>query len=699
VILEVGDIVPAIRTAAGWAGKLFRIESTEKSTSNGQVELQLREHQPYIYDDANAGDKPVIPDTNITYAKPATPSNGVATDVYSNFVQVLLTWDSGTLDHGLAIIDSSDETLVSTRINRRSYQISNLPVGTYTAYVKAVGGLARQSDGYSFAFTITQPPTPTDAPDIQINPGSIVLTPEQPARINDIYEGLWTTNSGLDPNSDSVALFSIIAAGRSLAIPSTLNQTYYLWYRLKTVEGDGIWLVRVIAGEAQAGTPGDRGAGSFYATGSTWSDSAANTATTGSNVIGDRVTISNSSFSATRYWNGASWITVDVVIDANWIFNNQVIIDNLGAGAITADKINLGAGFDLDGSGGLSLIPNKFFVSNANGATIETKYPVIIESANNLAPLYINAVPLGNTASSPGAQIYNDSTSEAEATLILNNSTSDGYALSVQGGISLNHANAVSTSHEIYQDAQAINATISGESIVVTMSVGGFFHTNQTTSKISRLGNDGVFDQNSRVYSPNNKPAWADVIGKPTIPTTAAEVGALPTSTTAADIGALATSGTATNSNALQWNGAARSPSASNSANAIVARNSSGDISVATLFYTSLVDSSSEDIKEDIKAIRKPLEMVLKIGRTATKRFKYKAGHGRYQGRRMGFIAQSLAPMCPDAVETDMEGNPAVKSVDMVAPLYPAMVEMHELVEAQQTIIADLQKRIKALEK
>jgi hypothetical protein len=308
-------------------------------------------------------------------------------------------------------------------------------------------------------------------------------------------------------------------------------------------------------------------------------------------------------------------------------------------------------------------------------------------------------VPLGNTASSPGAQIYNDSTSEAEATLVLHNTTSGGFALLARGGLSLAGANALSTSHHIYQDAQAITGILGGENITVTMSFGGFFHSNSTTSKTSSITNDGIYDQNSRVYSPNNKPAWTDVSGKPTIPTTAAEVGALPTSTTAADIGALATSGTATNSNALQWNGAARSPSASNSANAIVARNSSGDISVATLFYTSLVDSSSEDIKEDIKAIHKPLEMVLKIGRTATKRFKYKAGHGRYQGRRMGFIAQSLAPMCPDAVETDMEGNPAVKSVDMVAPLYPAMVEMHELVEAQQVIIDDLQKRLKKLEK
>jgi hypothetical protein len=249
VILEVGDILPAIRSAVGWDGKLFRIESTEKSTLNGTVELKLREHQPYIYDDANAGDKPVLPDTNLAYTKPATPTNGGSSGVYNNFTQVQLYWDSTTLDHSITISDSDGNILITEYINRKTYQISNLQIGTYTVNIRAFGGLGRSSDVYSFVFDIEQPPTSVNAPDVVISPGAIVITPDAPSTVAAIYEGLYTTNVNLNPNSDSLTLFTVIPAGKSLAIINpTDGETYFIWYRLKTIEGGGNWLLTTLVG-------------------------------------------------------------------------------------------------------------------------------------------------------------------------------------------------------------------------------------------------------------------------------------------------------------------------------------------------------------------------------------------------------------------------------------------------------------------
>jgi hypothetical protein len=242
-ILEVGDIIPVTRLAAGWSAKLFRIESTSEDLQTGDVELVVREHQPYIYDDNNTGDKPSIPDTTLTYTKPAAPTNGAHSSVYDNFTQVQLSWDSTTLDHSITISDSGDTPLITEYINRKTYQISSLPIGTYTVNIKAIGGLGRKSDVYTFTFDIAQTVTPTGAPDINITPGNIVVTPPTPISISTLYEGLNTTNLNLNPNSDALTLFAVIPAGLSLSIPQTTNgQTYYIWYRLKAVEGYGAWV-------------------------------------------------------------------------------------------------------------------------------------------------------------------------------------------------------------------------------------------------------------------------------------------------------------------------------------------------------------------------------------------------------------------------------------------------------------------------
>jgi hypothetical protein len=249
-ILEVGDILPAYRLSTGWAGKLFRIESVEKSLSTGEVSLRLREHQPYIYDDQNTGDKPELPDTTITYDRPATPTNLSVSDVYNDFSQVVITWDSSTTDHQIVITGSDNNQLVNSQISGKSFSINQFKIDTYSLRLFALGGLGRRSLAAILSFDITIRATDTNSPVIIVTPGEILVTPPKPLALIDIYEGVYTTNSNLDPNSDPLSSFIALADGRSLNIPSPADgQTYYLWYRLKTIQGLGVWLMIEVVGE------------------------------------------------------------------------------------------------------------------------------------------------------------------------------------------------------------------------------------------------------------------------------------------------------------------------------------------------------------------------------------------------------------------------------------------------------------------
>ena len=82
--------------------------------------------------------------------------------------------------------------------------------------------------------------------------------------------------------------------------------------------------------------------------GNSWSNSEANTATTGDNVTGDRVTLYNSTakWTATRVWNGSRWITIGKWIDGNLIVEGSLLsIFDIIAGA-AVESANYVAGVD-----------------------------------------------------------------------------------------------------------------------------------------------------------------------------------------------------------------------------------------------------------------------------------------------------------------------------------------------------------------
>lgn len=99
--------------------------------------------------------------------------------------------------------------------------------------------------------------------------------------------------------------------------------------------------------------PGQRGSQTLYISGSVWSDAAADAATTGDNVLGDTVTISNgSTFVSVKYWNGSAWVPPGVVIDGSLIVTNSVTAAKINTNGLTirdaSGNVILGTGFALD---------------------------------------------------------------------------------------------------------------------------------------------------------------------------------------------------------------------------------------------------------------------------------------------------------------------------------------------------------------
>lgn len=95
------------------------------------------------------------------------------------------------------------------------------------------------------------------------------------------------------------------------------------------------------------GADGVRGSRTLYASGSSWSDSTANsaiTSATGSStkVIGDTVTISNgTNFAGTKYWSGSAWVDPGVVIDGNLLVTGTISGGKIATNSLTTDKLQV----------------------------------------------------------------------------------------------------------------------------------------------------------------------------------------------------------------------------------------------------------------------------------------------------------------------------------------------------------------------
>lgn len=118
-----------------------------------------------------------------------------------------------------------------------------------------------------------------------------------------------------------------------------------------------------------------------------------------------------------------------------------------------------------------------------------------------------------------------------------------------------------------------------------------------------------------------------------------------------------------------------------------------GDITVTGVATAqSHVSTSDIKFKKDIVSIESPLEKVLKLRGV---RFRWKINDfpemDFEEGDQIGFIAQEVETILPEIVATNRDGNKSVDYSKVAAVLVEAVKE-------QQSLINDLNKRIKRLE-
>lgn len=160
-VYDVGDIVPVTYMSGlpFWDGKLFRIESKEENRE--EVTLSVREHQPYIYDFFGEGNKPELPDTAYTSKEPDDPTDLDIEHIYSNFVQVRVSWVSEAQRFDYRVL-KGDVIVQTERVATHEVELTGFDLGEYRFQVRALSGLGKRSGWAEIPLVMQEPSTPTN---------------------------------------------------------------------------------------------------------------------------------------------------------------------------------------------------------------------------------------------------------------------------------------------------------------------------------------------------------------------------------------------------------------------------------------------------------------------------------------------------------------------------------------------------------
>lgn len=161
--------------------------------------------------------------------------------------------------------------------------------------------------------------------------------------------------------------------------------------------GGGTHAWKVFIAKGGAGTNGTRGTVQIVASGSSWSDSTANSAISSATGTGpvnrDQVTITNNtSFSQTRFYDSGSWLVlnawvngnmvVDGTLSASKITTGTLSADRINGGTITGSAINLGGGnFQVNTSGNVTMFGGLLTRCSASNSGLPTAAALTV-SAN-----------------------------------------------------------------------------------------------------------------------------------------------------------------------------------------------------------------------------------------------------------------------------------------------------------------------------
>lgn len=278
----------------------------------------------------------------------------------------------GTPDTGWSFAGSpaSSGTLTYTQ-SGGTFTITGMAAGTDAAYIDITASKSGQSS-ITRRFSISKSKTGQTVSvsastqlikgTVPASPASVILTA---ATTGNQANLVWEYNDdqssspsltwkASDPNLNGKSGW-ILPTYIGAPTPSNSDPTnYYIWgsfpeyntvmrFRCRdTVTGasDVVTVSRVVDGAT-----GSRGAGWYYATGSSWNDATANAATPGDNQIADAVTISNgSTFSETRVWDGTSWLPYGTRLNGNVFLNGTLVAEKLAGGTITGKNIYLDGG-------------------------------------------------------------------------------------------------------------------------------------------------------------------------------------------------------------------------------------------------------------------------------------------------------------------------------------------------------------------
>ncbi|MDN4057119.1 hypothetical protein QPK31_02665, partial [Massilia sp. YIM B02769] len=150
---------------------------------------------------------------------------------------------------------------------------------------------------------------------------------------------------------DDTVSFTAVGGTLSNAVGRSVDVTYDGQTAIVTAKvvsnGDEFQRALIIPvlrdGASGSGTPGARGAGHYYGSGTAWTDALANITVPTTKVIGDVVTISGGTFVMEKRWTGSAWVENGVVVNGRLIATESILTAALSAGAITAEKLAVGA--------------------------------------------------------------------------------------------------------------------------------------------------------------------------------------------------------------------------------------------------------------------------------------------------------------------------------------------------------------------
>ncbi|MDO6718808.1 phage tail protein [Psychrosphaera sp. 1_MG-2023] len=227
----VGDVVPVTVESLGWDAKPFRVEYTE-NRQNGEVELELVEHQAYIYTWLSGDVKPAVVDTSLPDVKNVTVPSGLSVEALDSG-KVKLSWNSDYRNFYYSL-SVDDELLKQANISNKSITIDNLSSGDFVFKVHAFNSLGYRSTGSILAFTIDEPAPPN----INITPTNFELLVEPVITgsfLSVTFElEVGTTDVQADATNYGTASNWTIAG-------LAPNTNYFVWVRTINVAGTSEW--------------------------------------------------------------------------------------------------------------------------------------------------------------------------------------------------------------------------------------------------------------------------------------------------------------------------------------------------------------------------------------------------------------------------------------------------------------------------